>query len=58
MPMRFSVAFVNRVVKGKASRLLTGKLASAWPPTLSTQTVATTMANHKRSARAGSIILV
>jgi hypothetical protein len=45
-------------VGGKSSRLLTGKFASAWPPTLSTHTVATAMANHKRSARTGSIILV
>src|SRR5918912_3162129 len=45
-------------VSGKAAKLLTGKLASAWPPTLTAHKVATAMANHSRSARAGSVILV
>jgi len=45
-------------VGGIASNPLTGKVASAWPPTLSTHTVATAIANHSRSARAGSTIFV
>src|SRR5439155_17401935 len=45
-------------VWGKASRLLTGRVASTSPPTLTAHTVATAIANHKRSARSGSTILV
>ena len=45
-------------VWGKASKLLTGRLASTSPPTLTTHNVATAMASHNRSARSGSTILV
>ena len=45
-------------VWGKSSQLLTGRLASTSPPTLTTHNVATAIANHKRSARSGSVILV
>ena len=43
---------------GKASNPLHGSVASASPPTLTTHKVATAIANHKRLARAGSVILV
>src|SRR5205085_12215372 len=45
-------------VWGKASKLLTGRFASTSPPTLTAHHVATAIANHKRSARSGSTILV
>src|SRR5205823_14876995 len=45
-------------VSGKASKLLTGRLASTSPPTLTAHNVATAIANHNRSARSGSTILV
>ncbi len=38
--------------------LLMGRFASTSPPTLTTHNVATALANHKRSARPGSTILV
>src|SRR5437764_4201171 len=43
---------------GNASNPLHGCVASASPPTLTTQKVATAIANHKRLARAASVILV
>src|SRR6266487_2585983 len=43
---------------GKASSPLHVAVASACPPTLTTQRVATAMATHKRAARSGSFILV
>jgi hypothetical protein len=39
---------------GKASQLLTDRLASTWPPRLTTRHVATAMAHHNRSARCAS----
>ena len=45
-------------VSGKASRLLTGRVASASPPTLTTHKVATAMANQRRLARSGSLMRV
>src|SRR5207245_4594301 len=43
---------------GNSSNVLHGRLPSASPPTLTTHKVATAIANHKRLARAGSVILV
>jgi len=43
---------------GSASNSLWHPATSASPPTLTTHKVATAMANHKRVARAGSVILV
>src|SRR3990172_4070641 len=43
---------------GKASKELAGMFASASPPTLRTQRVATAIANQKRVALSGSIIRV
>jgi len=45
-------------VSGNSVRLLTGKVASALPPTLTTHKVATAMASQWRAARAGSVIWV
>lgn len=45
-------------VSGNSDKLLTGKVASASPPTLTTHKVATAMANQCRAARAGSVIWV
>src|SRR5438552_4062398 len=43
---------------GQASKPLHGWVASTSLPTLTTHKVATAMANHKRLARAGSVIFV
>jgi hypothetical protein len=45
-------------VWGKACKLLTGRVASTSPPTLTAHNVATAIANHNRSARSGSTIFV
>ncbi len=45
-------------VSGSSAKLLTGNVASASPPTLTTQNVATAIANQCRAARAGSVIWV
>ena len=45
-------------VAGSASKLLMGTVASASPPTLTAQKVATAIAHQRRSARRGSSIFV